>query len=383
MTTLTPTPVEALPQKRPEINVRGRSIPVILPKLSDPRLKLSTTIFTLTFLGLTILSFQVSIPQILVCILLSAAIESAVTYRREHVLVWPASAIQTGVSVAFIFRVGGTQHGDYWSFRGIHLFVLVVVLSLLPKYIIRRNGRHIFNPSNIGLAWALLLIGPSHVFSEHLWWAPLGAPVLIAMAVIFAGAFWVLRQVRMIPTAAAFLATFFVLIGIFAVSGRSYYATWHDGPVGGSFYWLTIALSPELLIFVFFMITDPQTAPRSPQGRIIYAAATAVVAAGLIYVQPTEFGIKVAILSSLLVTCALVPAIERLSRRIQERRSDEPAAPRPAMPPVGRRLATAVRNPVLVAVTVIAVAGTANTALLARDKNIVLIERELTPRAVQ
>ncbi len=221
MTTTAPLPLEVPPSARPQIVVRGRAIPVILPRLSDPRLKLSVTIFTLTLLGLTILSFQLSIPQILVCIFLSAVVEIAVTYRREHVLVWPASAIQTGVSVAFIFRVGGTQHGDYWSLRGLHLFVLVVILSLLPKYLLRRNGRHIFNPSNIGLAWALLLIGPSYVFSEHLWWAPLGAPVLIAMAVIFCGAFWVLRQVKMIPTALTFLATFFALIGIFAISGRS------------------------------------------------------------------------------------------------------------------------------------------------------------------
>ena len=384
MTTTAPPPLlDALPKARPQIVVRGRAIPVILPKLSDPRLKLSATIFTLTLLGLTILSFQLSIPQILVCILLSAVIEIAVTYRRDHVLVWPASAIQTGVSVAFIFRVGGTQHGDYWSLRGLHLFVLVVILSLVPKYLLRRNGRHVFNPSNIGLAWALLLIGPSYVFSEHLWWAPLGAPVLIAMAVIFGGAFWLLRQVKMIPTALAFLATFFALIGLFAVSGRSYYAIWHDGPVGGSFYWLTIALSPELLIFVFFMITDPQTAPRSPTGRIIYAVATAVVAAGLILVQTTEYGIKVAILSSLLLTCAVVPAIEKLAHQIQQRRAGEVPGPRPASPPIRQRLVAAVRNPVLVAVAVIAVAGPLNTALLPIDKNIVLIERELTPRPVQ
>lgn len=383
MTMAPPLPVEAMPRPRPEIMIRGRSIPVVLPKLSDVRLKLSATIFTLTLLGLTILNFQVSIPQILTCILLSAVIEATVTYRREHILVWPASAIQTGVSVAFIFRVGGTQHGDYWSFRGIHLFVLVVVLSLLPKYLIRRNGRHIFNPSNIGLAWALLLIGPSYAFSEHLWWAPLGAPVLVAMAVIFCGAFWVLRQVKMIPTSLTFLGTFFALIGIFALTGRSYSALWHDGPVGGSFYWLTIALSPELLIFVFFMITDPQTAPKLPTARIIYAVATAAVAAGLIYVQPTEFGIKVAILSSLLLTCAFVPTMERLGQRIQDLRAGVPGAERPIQEPAGRRLVAALRSPVLVAVAIIAVGGTLNTALLARDKNIVLIERELTTKPVQ
>lgn len=373
-------------KRRPEVVVRGRHIPVVLPKWSDPRLKLSATIWTITLLGLTVLSFQVSIPQIAVTVLLCGLLEVVVTYRREKVLVWPASALQTGISVAFIFRVSGTQHGDWWAVRGLQYFVLVALMSMLPKYLLRHNNRHIFNPSNIGLAWGLLLIGPSHVFSEHLWWAPLGLPVLVAFAVIVGGAFWVLRQVKMIPLAAAFLATFLPIIGLFALFGRSYVASWHDGPVGGSFYWLTIALSPEVLIFTFFMITDPQTAPKSKLGRMMYASLTAVVAALLILPQGTEFGIKVAILSSLLLTCALVPAIERLAQRIMARRArgegSVVAPPVPAVP-LGRRFLTAARNPVLVAITVIAVAAPLNTLRLAGDKDIQLIERGLTTRTVQ
>ncbi|MDQ6777431.1 MAG: RnfABCDGE type electron transport complex subunit D [Actinomycetota bacterium] len=355
----------------------------MLPKRTDPRLKLSATIIALTILGQTVLRFQISIPQILVCVLLCAVIEIAVTFRRDQVLVWPASAIQTGLSIAFIFRVAGTKHGDLWSLRELGFFVLVVLLSMLPKYLLRLKGRHIFNPSNIGIALGLLLIGPSYVFSEHLWWAPFGVPMVVSMAVIFGGAWWVLRQVKMIPMTAAFLATFFALIAIFALAGRSYYATWHPGPVSGSFYWSTIAFSPELLVFVFFMITDPQTAPKSPLGRIIYAVITAVVAAGLVLIQTTEFGIKVSILSSLVLTCALVPAVEMLSRRIKHRRSGAPAAVPEASLPLGRRVAAALRNPVLLAIAVIAIAAPLNTALVSRDKSVALIERGLTPRHVQ
>jgi hypothetical protein len=384
MTTAPPLEtLQAPPKPKPEVVLRGKHIPVILPKWSDPRLKLSATIWTITILGLTVLSFQVSIPQIAVTVLLCAFLEVGVTYRREHVLVWPASALQTGISVAFIFRVAGTEHGDYWSFRGVGIFALVALMSMLPKYILRYNNRHIFNPSNIGLAWALLLIGPSHVFSEHLWWAPLGAPVLVAMAVIFGGAYWVLRQVKMIALATTFLATFFTLIGLFAVFGRSYVASWHHGPVGGSFYWLTIALSPEVLIFTFFMITDPQTAPKSKMGRNIYAMATAAVAAGLIGIQSTEFGIKVAILSSLLLTCALSPAMDRWGRRIEARRAGTPLPEQPAPAPLMQRLSIAARKPVLVAIAIIAIAGPVNTILLARDGKVALIEKGLVTRNIQ
>jgi hypothetical protein len=97
------------------------------------------------------------------------------------------------LSVAFVFRVHGTRHGQLWSSRGIKYFVLVAALSLGLKYVLRVNGRHIFNPSNLGLTAGLLLIGPSHSFSEHLWWAPFGAPALVSMAVIVGGGWWVLR----------------------------------------------------------------------------------------------------------------------------------------------------------------------------------------------
>jgi hypothetical protein len=51
--------------------------------------------------------------------------------------------------------------------------------------------------------------------------------------------------------------------------------------------------------------------------------------------------------------------------------------------PLGKRLATNLRNPVVVAVLVIAVAAPVNTLLLSRDKKVVLIEKGLTTRNVQ
>ncbi len=358
------------------MSFRGRCVPVVLPKLRDPRLKLSAIVLTLSVLGQTILNFKVSVAQILLSILLCAVIEIAVALWREKVLLWPASAIQTGVSVTFILRAAGTPHGDPWSLNGIEYFVLAVVLSLLSKYLIRLGGRHVFNPSNFGIVWCLLLLGANRVFSEHLWWAPLGWRMAVTMAVIVGGGAWLLRQVRMIPMALSFLGTFAALIGIFAICGKDFTAIWHNGPVTGAYYWETIALSPELLIFVFFMITDPQTSPKSPRGRIAFGVGTAVVAAALILPQSTEFAIKVAILASLTVTCALVAIVDGLARRRH---------PRPELPTVGasthptrtRRLTALVANPVLVAVVIVAVAAPVNTLRLRGDKQIILIERGL------
>ncbi len=379
---MTAAPAVLAPEapRTPEIVVRGQHIPVILPRRGDPRLRLSAVIITLHVLGQAFLDFKVSIAQILVSIAVGALIEGAVLYRRQHQLVWPASGILTGSGVAFILRASGTDNGDWWSLNGIGFFVVAVALSLASKHLIRPGGRHLFNPSNVGLVWALLVIGPSQVFPQYLWWGPNAWAVAAAYGVIFAGAVWILRPVRMMPMVTAFLGTFAVLIGVLALGGQSFVAIWHDGPVEGLSYWLTIAWSPEVLVFVFFMMSDPQTAPRQPRARVVYGVLTAVVAAGLISFQPTEFGIKLAILSSLTVACALVPLIEHAVRRSARPAGERPAG-EPAWRPQAAGWARAVRRPVIAAVVIIAVAAPVNTAVLAGNDQVMLLERGLTGEA--
>ena len=335
---------------------------------------------TLQVLGQTLLDFKLSIAQILVTIGLCAVVEVTVTFRREHMLVWPASAILTGNSVSFILRASGTEHGDWWSFRGIHFFVLAALISLLSKYLIRPGGRHLFNPSNVGIVWCLLVIGPKYVFPQYLWWGPSRLGVALSYAVILVGGFWVLKRVRMISMAASFMATFAVLVGLFALGGRSFIAIWHDGPISGLDYWWNVALSPEVLVFVFFMISDPQTAPKTPLGRVTYGVITALVAAFLLFFQTTEFGIKLSILSSLTVSCALVPFIEAMARRraLQSQASSaETAEPAPdARPPrLAERVRKAAFRPAVVAAAIIAVAAPVDTARLIGNDQLTAIER--------
>lgn len=357
---------------RPSFVIGGRRIPVVLPSRRDPRLRLSAVIIALQILGQAALGFKVSIAQILVSVGVAAAIEGAVTWRREQVLAWPASAILTGNSVAFILRANGTRHGDWWSLHGIQYFVLAVVLSLFSKYLIRWRGRHVFNPSNVGLVATLLVIGPVHVFPQYLWWGPLGMPLTLALIVIALGAVWVLRSVEMVTMALAFLVPFAALVGVFALAGQSFIAIWHSGAIGGASYWRDICLSPELLIFVFFMMSDPRTAPRATRAQIAYGAGTALLAAGLLLFQPTEFGIKVAILASLTVTCALT----RLS-----------GAARRARPGHVRALvgwaARGLCEPAILAALIIAVAAPIDTIALTSDTQISYIEQGLTGRNPQ
>ena len=370
-----PTPTTPAAPPRPHVTIRGRQVPVVLPSRRDPRMRLSAVIITLQVLGQTVLGFKLSIAQILVTIGVCGITELVTTYRRDHTLVWPASGILTGNSISFILRASGTRHGDWWSLHGIHFFVLAAVISLLGKHLIRPTGRHLFNPSNVGIVWCLLVIGPKYVFPQYLWWGPNHAGVAAAYTVILVGGVWVLKKVRMLPMAAAFLATFGVLVGAFTLAGREFIAIWHQGPISGLAYWANIVVSPEVLVFVFFMISDPQTAPKAPKARIAYGVGTAVVAAALLYFQTTEFGVKLSILSSLTLLCALVPFVEKAIAR--------KAAGTPLPRLTLAQVRTALAKPAVAAALIVAVAAPLDTARLVANRQLTNIELGQTGRNPQ
>ena len=139
--------------------IRGTPYPVLLPTLRDPRLHLAAVIVSLQVLGQTAFAFRLSIAQILVSLLTCAALEVGIAFWRQRVIMWPASALLTGNGVAFILRVPGTEHGDWWSLRGAWIFAATAAVSLLSKHVVRFRGRHLFNPSNFGLVLCFLVLG--------------------------------------------------------------------------------------------------------------------------------------------------------------------------------------------------------------------------------
>ncbi len=73
-----------------------------------------------------------------------------------------------------------------------------------------------------------------------------------------------------------------------------------------------IVFSPEILVFLFFMITDPKTVPSGRVGRRVFGVGIGLLAVLLIAPQTTEFGSKVAVLGSLALVCAMRPLVELL-----------------------------------------------------------------------
>lgn len=294
------------------LRIGSHAYPVILPKLRDPRLHVAAVVMTLHVLGQLGLHFWVSIPQILAAILTAAIIELVVTFRRTRSLVWPASAMLTGSGVALILRVPGTPPNDHWSTHAWYLFAGVAAFSLLTKYVIRYRGSHLFNPSNIGLVVAFVLLGSTRVEPLDFWWAPLNGWMIAAYAVILTGGLLITRRLRLLAVAVSFWLTMAVGLGVVAASGHCMTARWAFTPVCGFDYWRVIMFSPELLIFLFFMITDPKTVPSGRVGRVVFGALVAVASTLMMAPQADEFGTKVGLLAGLVVMCAARPLFDRL-----------------------------------------------------------------------
>jgi Na+-transporting NADH:ubiquinone oxidoreductase subunit NqrB len=290
----------------------GKRYPLLLPSLRDARLHLALVVISIHVLGQLGLAFRVSIPQILSAILSAALVEVAWTFARSRQIVWPASAMLTGSGVALILRVVGTERGEHWTWRGWYIFAGVAVVSLLSKYLIRYRGAHLFNPSNAGLVAAFLLLGSTRVEPLDFWWSPLNGWMFAAYVIIVFGGLTITNRLRLLEMAAVFWVVFAAGLGLLSASGHCMTAAWAFVPVCGASFWWTVVTSPEVAIFLFFMITDPRTVPSGRTAKIAFSVAIALLAVALIAPQSSEFGAKVGLLSALVVFSPVRSLFDRL-----------------------------------------------------------------------
>jgi hypothetical protein len=294
------------------LTLGGTPYPLVLPNIRDPRLHVASVIITIHVLGQVGLHFHVSVPQILAAIGACWILEVVLTFRSSRMFVWPASAMLTGSGVALILRVVGTPAdqpwytGDWWVFAGVAAF------SLATKYVIKYRGSHVFNPSNLGLVIAFVVLGSSRVEPLDFWWGPLTVWLAIAYTVIFVGGTLITRRLKLLALAATFWVAITAGLGVLAASGHCMTANWAFAPVCGFDFWRVIVISPELMIFLFFMITDPKTTPPGRVGRVLFGLLVAIVSTLLMAPQTDEFGTKVALLSGLVLVCAARPLIDRI-----------------------------------------------------------------------
>ncbi len=167
---------------------------------------------------------------------------------------WPhlASAYITGISVGILIRSPA-----FWP------YVLCSLISITSKYAIRWRGRHLWNPSNLGVS-AMLFLAPASVASLSIQWGN----QLYPMLVIWLLGSLIIWRLRRFHICATYVISFFVLAAVrSAWTGDPFLAA--VAPITGPMYQL----------FVFFMITDPKTTVKSKWGQCVVAFLVALAEA--------------------------------------------------------------------------------------------------------
>jgi len=133
--------------------------------------------------------------------------------------------------------------------------------AIASKFVVRVRGKHVFNPGNLGIVLALLLL-PGTWTSPGQWGHDLAfAGWFVALGSVVAS------RARRADVSYAFLAFYLGAIALrVAWLGQSRAVFLHQLANG------------SLLLFAFFMISDPMTIPNHPRGRVVHAALVAGLA---------------------------------------------------------------------------------------------------------
>lgn len=170
--------------------------------------------------------------------------------------------------------------------------ILAATVSILSKYILRINGKHIFNPSALGIVAAVLLTGNAWI-SPGQW----GSDAVIVFTVLSLG-FTVTTKVQKIDVSLAFLGSF----GGLLFTRQIIYLGW---PVD---HFIQSVSTGSLLLFAFFMITDPKTTPNHRVARILWSIGIGCAA---FYLATFRF-INGAPIYVLVAAQPLIPLLDKL-----------------------------------------------------------------------
>ena len=167
---------------------------------------------------------------------------------------------------------------------------LAAAIAMSSKFVLRINGKHLYNPANLGVVVAISLL-PGTWVSPGQW----GNDLALAVWVFVLGTI-VTTRARRLDVSWVFLGAFLGLVALrVLLLGQSWAIWWHQLGNGA------------LLLFTFFMISDPMTIPNRRGARIAYAV---FVAAGAVAWQYLLFRPNGLIWSLFLLT-PLVPLLDR------------------------------------------------------------------------
>jgi Na+-transporting NADH:ubiquinone oxidoreductase subunit NqrB len=208
---------------------------------------------------------------------LNSALAIAAALATQALCTWwfalptfdPRSPLITGLSLSLLLRAD-----EPW------LHALAAVIAIGSKFLLRIDGKHIWNPA--GFAIVVLLFTTQGVWISPGQW---GSTVWLAALLAFF-AILVLHAAQRSDVALFFLGSHAALL-----LARAW---WLGDPLAIPIHQLQ---SGSLLIFAFFMISDPRTTPDSRLGRFLFAFSVALLAHYLTFFMQMRPALYVALIA--------------------------------------------------------------------------------------
>lgn len=244
----------------------------------DPRYFQLLVQASLLIWGIAFLDFVMPIPHVFAAFV--TGIGTQLVFTRYLNL--PANLLSTFNSTLSILLL---LHASSWAWMALASFI-----AISSKFLIRFKNKHIFNPSNIGIV-AVLLITPSAWAAPGQW----GQAMWLTLLLAGLGLIFLIGFTRML-TSFSFLVTF--------VAFTFLRAFWLGDPLPIPLHQLQ---NGAVLIFTFFMLSDPMTTPDNKTGRILFGAWVGILS----WVLQYGFYIPNAFLYALAASMPLVLILNR------------------------------------------------------------------------
>jgi Na+-transporting NADH:ubiquinone oxidoreductase subunit NqrB len=207
-------------------------------------------------IGLLTRDFEISWLQIAALAATCLAAQWLGSFLNAVRFDWRSAAI-TALSLSLLLR-----SDQLWP------LMAAAAIAIGSKFTLRRSGGHIFNPANLGIV-AMLMVGDVVWTSTGEW----GSALWFALLVAALGTVSTWRSGRLdVPL---------VFLGVYGglLLARAVY-------LGDPFSIPLLRLSnAALILFAFFMISDPKTTPQDPRRRAFFVG----LAAALAYVLQFHF----------------------------------------------------------------------------------------------
>lgn len=208
------------------------------------------SLLTYIYVGIALYDFPRNLNQYFILICIAIFLDQFLNYMEKGKLKLIFSPIIIASAVFMLVT----------SFS-LNTYIAAIFVAVLSKYLIRIDGRHIFNPANLGVLFAVVIFRDDVVVVPGQWGVENEFILLAALLGLLASSF-----AKRIFITIAYIGTFAVLAFF-----RSYI---YQVPI---LFTLGPLFGMAGVIFQFHMITDPQTTPSEYRHQFLFGSAVAIL----------------------------------------------------------------------------------------------------------